>query len=503
MDILFSNISIAIGIITFIVVGILLFILIGRTEERNEALTKLDHLQASFNNLDEQAKLIVKTDLELNKAQEELDKRFQSLDALQKTSRLISTTLEEDEIFRRLNKSLRTDLDFEKNIVLVYDKEKKLQGRGNLGFSEQDNHFIIANLEQETDLMEALGKGSTFSSATSPTQRIVTIERIFNTEHFILSPILTQNGNVGLVFVGNSSNATPLTEGDEELITILSNQIGQSLDNARLYEESYRARQDSDQKVIDRTKELATALKKVENISKTKSEFISAVSHELRTPLTSIKGYAAILIAGKLGDVPEKVKERLIKINHHSDNLVKLINDLLDISRIESGKVEMSFSMCTLSSIVENTRDLLTPQMREKNINWSSEISPDTPETLMDKSQIERVFINLIGNAIKFTPEQGTISVAAAVEKESIVATVSDTGIGINEDDLLRLFDEFYRVDNKINQNVKGTGLGLALAKKIVEAHAGKLWVTSKVGEGTTFHFTIPLKSEATESPEE
>jgi two-component system sensor histidine kinase VicK len=196
---------------------------------------------------------------------------------------------------------------------------------------------------------------------------------------------------------------------------------------------------------------------------------------------------------GKLGDIPDKVKERLGKINTHSDNLVKLINELLDISRIESGKVEMKLSPCDLSALIDSIHDLLTPQMKDKNIKFIKQVDANIPEMMLDTSQVDRIFINLISNAIKFTPESGTISVNANLNKDVVTIEVSDTGIGISKNDLTRLFDEFYRVDNQINQNVKGTGLGLPLAKKIVQAHNGQMWVTSTVNQGTTFHFTLPV----------
>jgi signal transduction histidine kinase len=120
---------------------------------------------------------------------------------------------------------------------------------------------------------------------------------------------------------------------------------------------------------------------------------------------------------------------------------------------------------------------------------------------MLDASQAERIFINLISNAIKFTPENGTISVDARLHNKAVTIEVSDTGIGISEEDIARLFDEFYRVDNQINQNVKGTGLGLPLAKKIVEAHKGKMWITSKLNEGTTFHFTLPVEPSSSDEP--
>jgi len=298
---------------------------------------------------------------------------------------------------------------------------------------------------------------------------------------------------MGILFVGNHSDASAVNEGDEELISILANQIGQSVENAQLFEQVYRSSQILESKVQERTKQLESALADVKQISENKSEFISAVSHELRTPLTSIKGYASLLMTGKLGDIPDQVKERLEKINKHSDNLVKLINDLLDIARIESGKMELKVKPQTITHIIENVHDLLTPQLREKNLKWITEIPDNTPAVPIDPALIERVFINLIGNAIKFT-FQGHIKVTVTHDEKNLKIEVSDTGIGINEGDIPKLFNEFYRVDNEINQVVKGSGLGLSLVKNIIEAHRGDIWITSKVDKGTTIHFTLPLK---------
>jgi len=484
----------AIGLFCFVCFGVSILIIISKSEKINSLRKSFGKLKDSFNNLDEQAKLIVKTDLELNKAQEELDKRLGGLDALQKISRLISTTLDENEIFDRLHQALLTNLEFEKNLILLYNEQQTLQTSVTIGFSEEIIVDLLAKLERDTGIVNALKEGHTLSSINSPKPRRDDIVRIFNTEHFVFAPILAQKGIIGFVFVGDQSNAVPITQGDEEIISILASLIGQALENARSFEEVFRSRQILETKVHDRTKQLQSALTKVQNISKIKSEFISAVSHELRTPLTSIKGYAAILMEGKLGNIPEKVKERLGKINTHSDKLVNLINVLLDISRIESGRVEMKLSKCNLPDIIDSVHDLLTPQIKEKNIQWSAQIDKAIPEMHLDDTQIDRIFINLISNAIKFTPENGTISINAHLNDDIVTVEVADTGIGISQDDIARLFDEFYRVDNPINQNVKGTGLGLPLAKKIVEAHHGKMWITSKIDEGTTFHFTLPVK---------
>jgi signal transduction histidine kinase len=493
MENITSNLLLISGVAAVIIITILSLVVVNRIEQVQHLQNALKKMERSFNNLDEKAKLIAKTSLELNTAQEELDKRLNGLNALQKASRLISTTLDENEIFHRLDMSLMTDLGFEKNLVLVYGEEKILHARVKSGFTPGDINTILTHIEKNNSLKEALEGGHTFSSVDSPKQRRESITKLFDAGHFVLTPILTQNGITGMLFVGNRSNAQAVTEGDEELISILANQIGQSLENARLFEQVYRSSQILESKVQDRTHQLASALEEVKHISKTKSEFISAVSHELRTPLTSIKGYASILMAGKLGDIPESAKERLEKINIHSDNLVKFINNLLDISRIESGRVEMKMEECDICALVEGVHDLLVPQMKAKNIRWEAGIGADVPPVLLDRHQAERIFINLISNAIKFTPEEGTISVKAKREADAVTIDVSDTGIGIEKQDIGKLFDEFYRVDNEINQNVKGTGLGLSLVKKIVEAHQGKIWITSEVGQGTTFHFTLPI----------
>lgn len=477
--------------------GILAFLLINRNDQIRQLEEIISKLKKSFNELDEQAKLIVKTDLELNKSQEELDRRLNGLDALQKVSRLISTTLDEKEIFSRINQSLITELGFEKNAILIYLQNQKFTDRILSGIRLEDVPIILSNIENNQPLISALKEGQTLSSINASKQQQEFVKDIFSVEHFVISPIITQHGILGIVFVGNSPNSFPITEGDEELISILANQISQSLENVRLFEEVFRSSKSLESKIQDRTKELASALEDVKNISRIKSEFISAVSHELRTPLTSIKGYASLLMSGKLGDIPDLVKDRLVRINTHSDNLVKFINDLLDIARIESGKAEMNLSKIDPVQMIENVHDLLTPQLQAKNIQWKMDIDQSVDKISADQNQLERVLINLVSNAIKFTPDGGMISVKTQKLNDMIQIGVTDTGIGISDQDVKRLFDEFYRVDNQINQNLKGTGLGLSLAKKIVEAHHGKIKVTSQLNMGTTFSFTVPVYKEA------
>jgi len=482
------------GVVIFILVFATCFLLYSFiTKENTIQEMKEAHLKLmrSFDDLDEQAKLIVRTDLELNKTREEMDKRLNGLNALQRVSRQLSQALNESEIFQKISPALFEDLGFSRVLIASMNENKTLKIRLNMGFKDSRAESMLKEINAEESIAQT---NHSLSSINCPNKVKERIMQIFESEHFILSPILTQTGSIGFVFAGNRYNAALVTQGDEELITILAGQIGQSIENAQLFEKVFRSSQELEIKVADRTKQLAGALQKVNEISKKKTEFISSVSHELRTPLTSIKGYAAILIAGKIGEVPPAVKERLAKINSHSDNLVGLINDLLDIARIESGRQEMKFALYKIKGIVDNVADLLMPQISTKGVKLQIQLAPQVENVYVDTSQIERVFINLLSNAIKFTPKDGTITISVAQTLDSgyAVFSVTDTGIGIPALEVQKLFSEFYRVDNEINQNVKGTGLGLVLAKNIVQAHRGKMWVQSKEGVGTSFIFTLP-----------
>ncbi len=305
---------------------------ISRMNEAHEQLMR------SFEDLDEQARLIVRTDLELNRAREEMVKRVDGLNSLQRTSRQMSQALNEDEIFQKIPPALFEDLGFSRALVAIMNDKNVLKPRLKVSFTDSQIESILKGFEADPAFKAMIYSLSTNNTPTKTREKIALL---FGAEYYILSPVPTQNGNIGFVFVGNGLNAPAVTQADEELITIFAGQMGQSIENALLFEKVFRSSQELEIKVTERTKELASALQKVNDVSKKKTEFISAVSHELRTPLTSIKGYAAILIAGKVGAVPDGVKERLIKINSHSDHLVGLINNLLDIARIESGKQEM------------------------------------------------------------------------------------------------------------------------------------------------------------------
>lgn len=488
------NIIILIGVGLIVYLGLSLF---SKMKSLQELQAVVENLRKTLSETDEQAKLIVRTDMELNKIQEELDKRIISLFALQKLSRSISTSLEENQIFKKIELADLQELGFEKAASFLWDESsKKFSCCLCIGYPEEQTPFIETSLDVGQELYLNFMKSDKPVSSSSGSKLAELRENIkykFKADSFVACPVLPKEGSKGFIVLASSNPESVISEGDEELVTILANQLGQALENARLFEKTWGAQQELEKKVEERTRELSKALEEVKIINKRKSDFVSSVSHELRTPLTSIKGYASILLAGKLGEVPEEIKTRLTKINKHSDELVQFVNDLLDLSRLESGKVVMKQSSEDIKKICEEVVDLLGPQLKEKQISTSIDIPEASSVAFVDASQIKRVFINLVNNAIKFTPERGKISIKASKSDGNIQVDVTDTGCGIAEADLNAVFDEFYRVDNAINQQLKGSGLGLTLVRNIIEAHKGRVWVKSSPGKGSTFSFTLPI----------
>lgn len=419
----------SLGCIVTIIV--LFVILMFKADKESQMQTAVNKLKKSLEEMDEQAKLVVRTDLELNKTQEELDKKITGLYALQQLSRAISTTLEENQIFKSMEITYLEDLGFEKALAFLWDDSAKaFLLQLNLEYTQEELIAIKSFVDVNKDVFLDVIKQETNFSSISSVQHFPVKEKIphiCKVAFFVVSPILPKDGSKGFLFVGTENKDTPVTEGDEESIAILANQLGQALENARLFEKTWRAHQELEKRVEERTRELTRVLDEVKIINKRKTDFVSSVSHELRTPLTSIKGYASILLAGKLGQLPEEVKLRLEKINRHSDELVRLVNDLLDIARIESGRVTMKQEPQNLKKIVEEVIDLLSVQAKEKQIELSSRVAEDAITVLADSNQLQRVFINIINNAIKFTPVKGKITVSSLGQIKATCRLISLT----------------------------------------------------------------------------
>lgn len=224
-----------------------------------------------------------------------------------------------------------------------------------------------------------------------------------------------------------------------------------------------------------------------------KTEFVSTVSHELRTPMTAVKGYVDLLLMGATGDLSDQQQHFLDIIKTNTDRLTTLVNDLLDISRIETGKIELEMEPLDMVSIIEQVALTIRPKAEEKGLHVHAVVPPALPKVFGDPDRVIQILTNLVGNAYKYTPTGGVVSVNAYVRDEMVHIAVADTGIGISAEDQRKIFERFFRVDDPLVHEEAGTGLGLSIAVSLVEMHGGEVMVESEAGEGSIFTFTLPL----------
>lgn len=294
---------------------------------------------------------------------------------------------------------------------------------------------------------------------------------------------------------------TPFTSDDATCFQTIAQQVSLPLKSATLYQE---------------IKETNLKLEKLERL---KSEFISIVSHELRTPLTAIKNSLDILSGGKCGEINDSGQKFLSMAQRNVQRLAGIINDLLDLSKIEAGKMDYHFANMDIHSVIDYVKSSLSVVAKEKGLNLISEETPDLPEIYADSQRLEQVLTNLVSNAIKFTPEGKTIIIRSHLADASqlnapdcfkndinklsgkyIVVCVEDQGIGIAEKDLLRAFDKFAQIENSLSRKVGGSGLGLPIAKQLLQAHNGAIWCDSELNKGSRFYFAIPVSTVGAEA---
>jgi signal transduction histidine kinase len=223
-----------------------------------------------------------------------------------------------------------------------------------------------------------------------------------------------------------------------------------------------------------------------------KSEFLASMSHELRTPLNAVIGFSDVLLERMFGELNERQDEYVRDIRDSGRHLLELINEILDLSKVEAGRMELEPTELSLPELLEQGLALVRERAARQRLTVALEIASDVGEVWADEIKLKQVVVNLLTNAVKFTPEGGRVSVAAVVAGDEVVVTVRDTGIGIAPEDQARIFEAFQRGDRRAS--TEGTGLGLTLSKRFVELHGGRVWVESAVGSGSTFGFTIPGK---------
>jgi signal transduction histidine kinase len=262
-----------------------------------------------------------------------------------------------------------------------------------------------------------------------------------------------------------------------ELLRTFATQSALAIQNARLFRE-----------IADKSAQLEAA-------SRHKSEFLANMSHELRTPLNAIIGFSEVLVDRMFGELNEKQEEYLKDIYASGQHLLSLINDILDLSKIEAGRMEVEVSDFDLPGAIDNALILVRERASRRGIALGHSVDDRLGQIRGDERKVKQVLLNLLSNALKFTPEGGRIDVSARVQDGAAEIAVTDTGVGIAPEDQEAVFEEFRQVGTS-DKKVEGTGLGLALSRKFIELHGGRIWVKSQVGQGSTFTFTLPVRRE-------
>ena len=432
----------------------------------------------------------------LSKNNADLAKSLYQLDVLYNTSTQFAGSLDRKKLIDVMIEGLDKSLSFNLSYILLFNEENDVK------LIINSLHPLSERFEQAVKLRALLSYKSLFDKKEMPyaiTTDVINVEKrikhpyieydlpVLNYDN-MFAPITIGEKFLGVIEVFREED---FKSEDATCFQTLSKQVSIPLETATLYEE------------------IKQANVKLENLERMKSEFISIVSHELRTPLTAIKNSLGILKGGTAGATTPIMDKFLGLAERNVLRLKGIINDLLDLSKIEAGKMKFSFEKADIVAPIETVKNTLENLIKEKNINFSVDIEPNLPAVFIDTLRIEQVITNLLSNAIKFTPEEGCILISAKLltgkeieraelieNKKYIVVSVKDSGIGIEQENLEKVFDKFQQIESSLSRKIGGTGLGLPIAKQLVDTHKGLIWVESIINNGSTFSFAIPVLDE-------
>jgi signal transduction histidine kinase len=416
---------------------------------------------------------------ELRQRTDDLSRSVSELQALGEVSQAVNSTLDLKTVLSTIvSKAVQLSGTAAGTIYEFDEIRQELKPRATYGMSEE----LIGALENEhigldePSIAAAIAQRAPMQVADLVSQAPTAVNEIILRAGYralLLAPLLRGQDIIGLLVIRRRAPGL-FPKSTTALLQTFADQSVVAIQNARLFGE-----------IEQKGKELAEA-------SQHKSQFLANMSHELRTPLNAILGYTELMADSAYGEPSEKMLGVLKRLEANGRHLLGLINDVLDLSKIEAGQLVLELSDYTVQDITQTVRSTLEPLAADKKLAFKVEVNPQLPPGRGDGRRLTQVLINLVGNAIKFT-DAGEVVIKAEATDGSFHLSIRDTGPGISAADQAKLFQEFQQADNAITRKKGGTGLGLAISKRIIEMHGGKIWVNSKPGQGSTFAFTLPI----------
>jgi len=418
---------------------------------------------------------------ELQERTHELTRSVEELKALGEVGQAVSSSLDIQSVLTSIVSHAVELSQTDAGTIYEFDEATQVfVPRANYGMTEE----LIETLRQSHIGIGASGIGQ--AAATRAAVQIPDLESEPNYPlpfmleagyRALLAVPLLREGRVigGLSVRRKAAGAFPQPIVD--LLQTFATQSVIAIQNARLFRE-----------IDEKSRQLEVA-------SKHKSQFLANMSHELRTPMNAVLGYTDLILDNIFGDVPEAIRDTLERVKANGHHLLGLINDVLDLSKIEAGQLVLSLSDYSMGEVVHAAVSAVESLAAEKKLALKATVPADLPPARGDERRIIQVLLNLAGNAIKFTDE-GEVSIQARISDGAFVVSVSDTGPGISEADQQKIFEEFQQADSSSTRTKGGTGLGLSISRRIVELHGGRVWVESTPGHGSTFSFTLPIRVE-------
>ncbi|MFM8552215.1 MAG: ATP-binding protein [Nitrospiraceae bacterium] len=444
--------------------------------------------------------------LEQEQTMVELRRKVAQLTTLHRAGLLFSSTLDRTVLFESVLRALNQDLHYDRAMISLYDRGHRVSHKAQvMGFSETCSAFAhnlvipVTDAQTVEGIVLLEGQPILVRNLTDVWDRMHPLNRqlaaMTGANTFISVPLKVSGQVMGALTV-DRTEAGSLSQADLDLMVTVANQVAIALDNADAYAQIEALNVGLEAKVRERTQELETANQKLRELDHLKSAFVSIVSHELRTPMTSIKGYVENLLDGISGPLNGRQAQYLERVKCNADRLTRMTNELLDLSRIEAGLLDLRLAPLEIPELVAEVMDSAQAFARPKSIALHQRYGDSLPPVMADRDKVHQILTNLIHNAVKFTPQHGRIFVEATRLEQQVTICVSDSGCGIPDEEQHRIFEKFYRGPS-VPIETKGAGLGLSITKSLVELHGGDIWVTSTQGQGSQFTFTLPIDAPA------